>query len=116
MAATRTRYQCRGCYSGACRIRGIMLGDSVMTAKTKLTRLQAYRRAREPASPISFIHPLTGLVYTVLTMAQVEVLRAVKRKGKMRNKLNTTLASADPDTLMRLNKHQSVVTATRQFR
>jgi len=63
-----------------------------MTAKTKLSRLQAYRRAREPASPISFIHPLTGLVYTVLTMAQVEVLRAVKRKGKMRNKLNTTLA------------------------
>ncbi len=64
-----------------------------MTAKTKLTHLQAYRRAREPASPISFIHPLTGLVYTVLTMAQVEVLRAVKRKKKgARTKLHTTLA------------------------
>lgn len=59
---------------------------------TKLTRLQAYRRARDPASPISFIHPLTGKVYTILTMAEVEALRAVKRKGKMRHKLNTTLA------------------------
>jgi hypothetical protein len=63
-----------------------------MSKDTKLTQLQAYRRAREPASPISFIHPLTGRVYTVLTMAQVEKLRAVKRKGRMRHKLNTVLA------------------------
>jgi hypothetical protein len=62
-----------------------------MSRETKLTHLQAYRRAREPASPISFIHPLTGLVYTVLTMAQGKKLRAVKRKGR-RTLLHTTLA------------------------
>lgn len=58
---------------------------------TKLTRLQAYRRAREPASDISFIHPATGLVYTVMSMAEVEKLRAVKRK-KFRTLLHSTLA------------------------